>query len=431
MSNASEFHGLLLDLWADLQSVKVLWQVGVLSLCVGIGWLLSRRYQRRVHGLAPVDATQALGIGSLQRLMFPLSTLLLLLIAKSVLRYWQSTHLLNVAATLLLAMALIRMSIYAMRHTFAPSAWLRASERWISWLAWIGVAVYLTGLWPHVREVLLDIGFTAGKQRFSLLLVLQGTLSVVVTLLAALWLGRLIETRLMGATTLQVNLRVMFAKLAQILLLLAAFLIALPAVGIDLTVLSVFGGMLGVGIGFGLQKIAANYVSGFIILMDRSVSLGDLVTIGDHTGTLTKMTARYVVVRSLGGLEAIIPNETIITSTVLNHSFTDRKVRVALPIQVSYATDLDAARDIMVSAAAAHPRVLKDPAPGALITAFVDSGINLELGVWVDDPDQGLAGLRSDLYAAIWHAFRESGIEIPFPQREIRVLGEVKTTTQK
>lgn len=428
MPNSSEFHGLLLDLWADLQSVKVLWQVGVLSLCVGIGWLLSRRYQRRVHGLAPVDATQALGIGSLQRLMFPLSTLLLLLVAKSVLRYWQSTHLLNVAVTLLLAMALIRMSIYAMRHTFAPSAWLRASERWISWLAWIGVAVYLTGLWPHVREALLDIGFTAGKQRFSLLLVLQGTLSVVVTLLAALWLGRLIETRLMRATTLQVNLRVMFSKLAQILLLLAAFLIALPAVGIDLTVLSVFGGMLGVGIGFGLQKIAANYVSGFIILMDRSVSLGDLVTIGEHTGTLTKMTARYVVVRSLGGLEAIIPNETIITSTVLNHSFTDRKVRVALPIQVAYATDLDAARDIMVKAAAAHPRVLKDPEPGALITAFADSGINLELGVWVDDPDQGLAGLRSDLYDAIWRAFRESGIEIPFPQREIRVLGAVKTT---
>jgi small-conductance mechanosensitive channel len=428
MPNSSEFHGLLLDLWSDLQSVKVLWQVGVLSLCVGIGWLLSQRYQRRMHGFAPVDVTQALGIGSLQRLMFPLSALLLLLVAKSVLRYWQSTHLLDVAAALLLAMALIRMSIYALRHTFAPSAWLRASERWISWLAWIGVALYLTGLWPHVREALLDIGFTTGKQRFSLLLVLQGTLSVVVTLLAALWLGRLIETRLMRVTTLQVNLRVMFAKLAQILLLLAAFLIALPVVGIDLTVLSVFGGMLGVGIGFGLQKIAANYVSGFIILMDRSVSLGDLVTIGDHTGTLTKMTARYVVVRSLGGLEAIIPNETIITSTVLNHSFTDRKVRVALPIQVAYATDLDAARGIMIRAAAAHPRVLKDPAPSALITAFADSGINLELGVWVDDPDQGLAGLRSDLYDAIWRAFRGAGIEIPFPQREIRVLGAVKTT---
>lgn len=431
MSTSSEFQALLLDLWADLQSVSVLWQFGTLVACIAAGWMLSHYYDRRLLGRVPADATQALGIGSVKRLLFPLSALVLVLVAKAVLRNWHSTHLLNVAAALLLAMAIIRMSIYVMRHTFAPSAWLRASERWISWMAWIGVAVYLTGLWPYVREVLVDIGFTVGKQKFSLLLMLQGTLSIIVTILVAMWLGSLIESRLMRATSLQVNLRVMFSKLAQSLLLLAAILIALPAVGIDLTVLSVFGGMLGVGIGFGLQKIAANYVSGFIILMDRSVSLGDLVTIGEHTGTLTKMTARYVVVRSLGGLEAIIPNETIITSTVLNHSFSDRKVRVGLPIQVAYATDLDVARKIMVDAAAAHPRVLKDPAPGALILAFADSGINLELGVWVGDPDQGVAGLRSDLYGTIWREFRARGIEIPFPQREIRVLGEVKTTTEK
>ena len=250
------------------------------------------------------------------------------------------------------------------------------------------------------------------------------------TLLGALWLGRVAEARLMRANTLQINLRVMFSKLIQVMLLLVAFLMVLPAVGIDLTVLSVFGGMLGVGIGFGLQKIAANYISGFIILMDRSVSLGDLVTIGEHTGTLTRMTARYVVVRTLGGLEALIPNETIISSTVLNHSFSDRKVRIGLPIQVSYAADLDLARQIMVEATKNQPRILKDPAPGALIIAFADSGVNLELSFWVGDPDQGVYGLRSDLYAEIWRAFKTAGIEIPYPQREIRVLGEVKTINQ-
>jgi len=431
MSATAEFHALLLDLWGDLQNVKILWQVGVLAACILVGWLLSRRYDRRVLAHVPTDTTQALGIGSMQRLLFPLSALVLVMIAKTVLHHWQSTHLLNVAAALLMAMALIRISIYVMRHTFAPSAWLRASERWISWLAWIGVAVYLTGLWPLLRDAMLDINFSAGKQKFSLLLVLQGTFWIIATLLIALWMGRLAETRLMRATSLQVNLRVMFSKLVQVLLLLAAFLIALPAVGIDLTVLSVFGGMLGVGIGFGLQKIAANYISGFIILMDRSVSLGDVVTIGEHTGTLTQMTARYVVVKSLGGLEALIPNETIITSTVVNHSFSDRNIRVALPIQVAYATDLDAARKIMVDVAEKHPRVLKDPEPGVLITAFADSGINLELGVWVDDPDQGLASLRSDLYAEIWRAFREQGIEIPFPQREVRMLGESKMPSGK
>jgi small-conductance mechanosensitive channel len=165
--------------------------------------------------------------------------------------------------------------------------------------------------------------------------VLQATLSVLLTLLIALWLGRFIEARTMAAVSLDINLRVMLSKLAQTLLVLLAILIALPAVGIDLTVLSVFGGMLGVGIGFGLQKIASNYVSGFIILMDRSVSIGNLVTVGELTGQLTKMTARYVVLRSLGGVEAIIPNETIITSTVINHSYTDRRVRVLGPLQGS------------------------------------------------------------------------------------------------
>ena len=429
--SSSEFHGLLLHLWGDLQNVNVLWQVGVLALCVMVGWLLSQRYDRRVVGKVAMDVTQALTVGTAQRLLFPLSTLVLVLIAKAILRHWHSTYLLNAAVALLLAMALIRMAIYVMRHTFAPSVWLRASERWISWLAWIGVAVYFTGLWPYVRDAMHEIGFDVGDQHFSLLLVMRSALLIAAAMLIALWLSRLVEGRLMEATSLQVNLRVMFSKLTQILLLLAALLIALPAVGIDLTVLSVFGGMLGVGIGFGLQKIAANYISGFIILMDRSVSLGDLVTIGEHTGTLTKMTARFVVVRSIGGLEALIPNETIITSTVINHSFTDSKIRVGLPIQVSYASDLDVARTIMIEAAGKQPRILADPAPGALIIAFADSGVNLELGFWVADADQGVFGLRSDLYAEIWRRFKESGIEIPFPQREIRVLGTVNTTTKE
>lgn len=426
MSTTAEIHSLLLDLWADLQSIKIIWQIAALSVCLITGWMLTRRYHRGAGNSAVSATEQTLGAGSLQRLMFPLSSLVLVVIARTALRPWQSTPLLDVTATLLLAMALIRMAIFVLRHTFAPSNWLRTSERSISWLAWIGVAIYLTGLWPHVRDLLDGIGFQSGKHHISLLLVLQATLSIAITLLTALWLGSLAENRLMQATSLQINLRVMFSKLIQVLLLLTAFLIALPAVGIDLTVLSVFGGMLGVGIGFGLQKIAANYISGFIILLDRSVSPGDLVTIGEHTGTLTRMTARYVVVRGLGGFEAIIPNETIITSTVVNHSFTDRNVRIALPVQVAYSADIDSARQLMVNAALAHPRVLREPAPAALITGLADSGVNLELGVWINDADQGHAGLRSDLYAALLRAFPGAGIEIPFPQREIRVTGQEK-----
>ena len=256
-----------------------------------------------------------------------------------------------------------------------------------------------------------------------MLVVVQAVFLVGLTLLIGLWLGRFIELRLMGATSLDINLRVMFSKLTQALLVLAALLIALPAVGVDLTVISVFGGMLGVGIGFGLQKIASNYVSGFIILMDRSVGIGDLITVDNFTGQLTKMTARYVVVRSLSGTEALIPNETIITSTVINHSYTDRRVRVPLPLQVGYQTDLDQARKVMVEAAQRQARVLRDPAPGVVIKRFADSGIDLELGVWIEDPQEGSGGLVSDIYFDIWRAFKQHGIEIPYPQREVRMLG--------
>lgn len=430
MSTNAELESLLFALWDDLHSIEVLWQVGALALCVTAGWLISRRYNLRIRGRASLDATQAIGVGSLQRLLFPLSALVLVLVGQTLLRFWQPTHLLTFAAALLLAMAVIRIAIYAMRHTFAPSAWLRASERWISWLAWIGVVIYVAGLWPHVRHALDDVGIVFGKDRISLLLVVQAVLSVAVTLLAALWVGRVAETRLMSATSLQINVRVMFTKLVQILLLLLAILIALPAVGIDLTVLSVFGGMLGVGIGFGLQKIAANYISGFIILLDRSVSPGDLLTIGEHTGTLTKMTARYVVLRTPGGLEAIIPNENLITVSVINHTLSDRKVRIAIPMQVANSTDLDRARALMTQVAAQLPRVIKDPAPGALITGLADNGINLELGVWIEDAEQGVGSLRSDLYEGVWRAFQQAGIETPYPQREIRVLGTVKTATE-
>ncbi len=429
MPATPQLESLLIALWTDLHSIEVLWQVGALALCVIAGWLISHRYNLRVRSRAAPDATQVISIGSLQRLLFPLSALVLVLVGQAVLRFWQPVHLLTFAAALLLAMAVIRIAIYAMRHTFAPSKWLRASERWISWLAWIGVVIYVAGLWPHVRAALDDVGIVFGKDRISLLLVVRALLSVAVTLLVALWLGRIAETRLMSATSLQINVRVMFTKLAQILLLLLAILIALPAVGIDLTVLSVFGGMLGVGIGFGLQKIAANYISGFIILLDRSVSPGDLLTIGEYTGTLTKMTARYVVLRTPGGLETIIPNENLITVPVVNHTLSDRKVRIAIPVQVAYATDLDQARELMVKVAAELPRVIRDPAPGSLITGFADSGINLELGVWIEDSEEGVGGLRSDLYDGIWRAFRQAGIEIPYPQREIRVLGTVSSVT--
>ena len=413
---------LIADLISDLQQTRLLWQLGALLLCLGGAWQLRRLYQYRIDRRSGAGETLPPGMSGIQKLIFPLSALALALIARWGLHHWQPVKLLNVAVPLLFSFALIRVAFYVLRHTFASDGWLRAWGRYIAWVIWIGVALYVTGLWPEIINVLDAYDFHIGKQRVSLLLILQGALSVLITLLIALWLGRFVESRLMRASTLDINLRVMLSKLSQALLVLCAILIALPAVGIDLTLLSVFGGMLGVGIGFGLQKIASNYISGFIILMDRSVRIGDLVTIDQHTGQLTRMTARYVVVRSLGGLEAIIPNEAIIASTVINHSHTDPRVRVAMPIQISYQSDLETALKIMEDAARRHPRVLKHPEPGAVLLHFGDSGIDLELGIWIEDPQEGTYGLRSDIYREIWRDFKKHDIEIPYPQREVRIL---------
>ncbi len=416
-----DFYGQIPGLWDDLQEVRVLWQLAVLAASLAVAAWGNRLIRPR---LTTTDQTLRFTLGGLQRLQFPLTALIVVLIGRAVLQYWQPVNLLNVAVSLLTALAIVRVVVYALRRAFAPGGWLRLSERFIAWAVWTGFAVYITGLAPGLLNFLDGIGFSIGGNRVTLLLVVQAALSVGVTLLLALWMGRAIESRVMRASTLDLNLRVMFSKLTRALLVLVAALIALPAVGIDLTVLSVFGGALGVGIGFGLQKIAANYVSGFIILMDRSVRIGDHVTIDRYSGELAQMTARYVVVRGLDGTETIIPNETVISSPVINYSYTDRRVRVPVPLQVAYRTDLDLAARIMEEAARRHPRVLREPAAKVLIRQFGESGIDLELGAWIEDPEQGQGNLRSELYREIWREFRAQGIEIPYPQREVRVLDD-------
>jgi small-conductance mechanosensitive channel len=324
---------------------------------------------------------------------------------------------------LLTAMAIIRFVLYLQRLVFAPGSLLATFERTIVWLVWIGFALYVFGLAPDILDFFDGISFKAGGHRISLLLIGEAVVWVVIALLLALWVGRILEERLMSAHGMDMTLRVMLTKLMRALLVLVAVLVVLPVVGIDLTALSVFGGALGVGLGFGLQKIASNYISGFIILMDRSVTIGDLVTIEKHTGKLTKMTARYVVVRALDGTEAIIPNETVITSTVINQSYTDRKVAISMSLQVSYDSDLDLAISLMNAVAKRSKRVLTDPPPAVQIKTFADNGIELELAVWVEDPEQGKTNLRSDIYYGIWQEFKAHGVVIPYPQREVRLLG--------
>jgi small-conductance mechanosensitive channel len=213
-----------------------------------------------------------------------------------------------------------------------------------------------------------------------------------------------------------------FARLGKAALLIVAVLVVLPLIGVDLTVLSVFGGALGVGLGLGLQKIASNYVSGFIILLDRSIRLGDMITADSHYGEVTNITTRYVVVRSLTGVEAIIPNDTLVTTTVLNHSYSDRSVRLVVRVQVAYRTDMAGVLSLLLEVARRHPRVLKEPEPTAQILQLAESGVDLELGFWIKDPERGSQNVRSDISVDLLSEFGSRGIEIPYPQREVRLV---------
>jgi small-conductance mechanosensitive channel len=241
-------------------------------------------------------------------------------------------------------------------------------------------------------------------------------------MIVVMWLGKTLEHRVMATENLDMNLRVVLSKLIRACLVVVGILIALPLAGIDITVLSVFGGALGVGIGFGLQKIASNYVSGFIILLDRSIHPGDILTVDGRFGKVSQLTTRYLVLQNNDGTEAIIPNEILITSTVINHSFTSRQIRISISVQISYQSDLDRAMEIMKQAAANQSRVLADPETQVYLKSFSENGIDLEMGIWIDDPEEGQLNLRSDINMEIWRKFQASGIEIPYPQRDIRII---------
>ena len=411
---------LLAGLWTDLQEPAILWQAGTLALCLILAWWLARMLQWR----APDDSTEALkrGAAAFRRMVFPLLAMLLLVAGRAVLRNWHSTNLLSVAIPLFGAMAGIRFAVYLLRLGFSRGSWLDAFERSIATVVWAALAMHLTGVLPEIVNWLAGVEFTAGKHTFSLWTLLSAAFWVVLALLLALWAGVALEARLMRADGLHSSLRVMFARLGKAVLLAAAVLAVLPLMGMDLTVLSVFGGALGVGLGLGLQKIASNYLSGFIILLDRSIRLGDMITADNHYGEVTKITTRYVVVRSHTGVEAIIPNDMLVTTTVLNHSYSDRNVRLAVRVQVGYRTEIVEALKLLVEIAGRHPRVLREPEPTAQVLSLADSGVELELGFWIKDPERGSQNVRSDVSVGLLSEFRARGIEIPFPQREVRLL---------
>ncbi len=401
------------------------WEVGVLVLAAAGALLVHRTLGQSIRARTEEpggDAIRALTLKTLQRILFPLSMLLGVYAGRALLDgMGHRVELLNLAVPLLASLATIRIAVYLLRKTFRPGPAVKAWENLIATSVWIVVALHLLGWLPAVLEALDGVALQIGKARISLLATAKLVLAIALLWVLALWLARLIEQRLGRAEYVNASMQVALVKLSKFLLLTLAFLLALNAVGIDLTALAVFGGALGVGLGFGLQRIASNFISGFIVLFDRSIRPGDVITIGDKFGWVQELHARYVVVRDRDGVERLIPNETLITNEVINWSYTDRNVRLKIPVSISYGDDPERAMALMLEAARANPRVLAEPAPAARLTAFGDNGIELELRVWIGDPQEGLGSVRSDVNLAIWRLFKAAGIVIPYPQRDLHI----------
>lgn len=386
-------------------------QVLLLLLCLAGAWLGARAVRARLpEGLAP--GTAKVGAGGVVRLAAPTIMLALVWLSSLALAKFQAVPMLKVALPIIGSFMLIRFAVYMLRHTIAPSATLKAFERMIVYTAWSIVVLYFTGLLPELIAGLEVVSITVGKQKITLWMVIAAILSLAIAVFLALFLTGVLERRIMTLQSVDLTMRVFAAKLLRAIAVLIAVLIALPIVGIDITVLSVFGGAVGVGLGLGLQKIASNYVSGFVLLLDHSIRPGDLVTIDNRYGVVTDIKARYTVLRSLDGTESIIPNDYIVTNTLTNHSYADKSISVKCCITITHAAPLAKALAIFSDVAKTQARVAAEPTPVTLVRQITDVGIELELTVWISDPEQGQAALRSDILCATLAQFKAVGIEL-------------------
>ena len=422
----SPLKDLIEGLSADLGSGRFLLQLGIVLGAVVLGWTLARLVCRRVQ---PSEHWK-FGEGDFERVLIPLGIYGFTFAGKVVLGRFQPVELLEVVDTLLLAWVVIRIAVYVLGHILPPGAFLRSVVRTIAWVAWIAVALQVTGLLGEVLETLDDVGFTTGKDgtgRVTLLLILKAVLALALTITVALWISRITESRVLASEGVQMSTRMVITKVVRVATLFIAVMIALPLVGIDITALSVFSGALGVGLGFGLQKIAANYVSGFIVLLDRSLKIGDVVTITGIRGEVRAIETRYTVLRALDGNEAIIPNETLISQNVIHHNFSDPSVTVNFEVAISYESDVDLAIGLLEEIARRHPRLVDQPGPSAKVKRLAESGIELELTGWIRDPGVGEGDLRSDVLREILRTFRARGIAIPYPTRDVRVIATPET----
>jgi len=403
--------------WSRLNSVEALQELLLFAACVGVALALAWALRRIT---LQWELKVLLGDQLVDGVLFPSLLLGLVFASRSV---WAKTHALWLFDFLLpvcISLAAIRLGVKVLQAAFKEAAWVRPVERSLSWLAWATVVLWLTGLLPMVLEELDQIQWKVGTSHLSVRTLIEGGLTAGLVMLLTLWMSSAIESRLLRTSTgSELSLRKAVSNAVTSLLMFVGLMVSLSAVGIDLTALSVLGGAVGVGIGFGLQKLAANYVSGFVILAERSMRIGDSVKVDGFEGRVTDIKARYTVIRAPTGRESIVPNEMLINNRVENLSLADSKVLQSTSVLVAYGSDVDLVMQLLTQACDMQMRVLQEPATFVTLTSFAADGLEFSAHYWVDEQQPGLLTLKSEINLSILKLLNEHGIEIPYPQRVV------------
>lgn len=387
---------------------------------------------RRTQGKQADPRSVWFGARLVDGVLFPLLLLGMAYVARALVVKLVPLAVFKVAIPVLVSLVIIRVGVKVMRVAFEETPWVRAVERTISWVAWLGMVLWVSGLLPVVLAEMDQIAWKVGGSQITLRNAVEGAITAGAVLIVTLWISSAIEARLLRSAVGggELSLRKAISNATRALLMFVGLLLALSAVGIDLTALSVLGGAVGVGIGLGLQRLAANYVSGFVILAERSMRIGDVVRVDTFEGRITDINARYTVIRALSGREAIVPNEALITSRVENLSLSDPKVWQSTVVSVAYDSDVELVTLLLLEAASAPSRVLTDPGPSVAMTAFGADGLEFTVGYWLADPENGQNNLKSEINHRILRAFRDHGIDIPFPQRVVHQAKSAQPETR-
>jgi len=419
--DSAGFQSLVSDIRAWFETQVLVWD-NVIQVLILIALLLTARLaatplrgrhrawtERRGKQLVPGTLRNAINVLLLPSIWLVLTWLCVFI---AIALGWQN-RVLNIAGSLMAAWIMIRFTATLFRNPFLT--------RTIAVTAWTIAALHIIGILKPILRFLDGVKIHLGSLNLSILALIQGLLYLAVLLWAASLISRFLEDRLGKSTSLTPSVAVLTSKLVRILLFVTAFLLAISSVGIDLTVFAVFGGALGVGLGFGLQKVVSNFVSGIILLLDKSIKPGDVISIGDTYGWVKSLNARYVSLDTRDGIEHLIPNEELIIQRVENWSYSNSRIRLRIPVGIHYQSDVRLAIQQCIEAAAMNPRILKEPPPQCLLRGFGDSSVDMEIRAWINDPQNGLANVESEILLEVWDRFHQHGVEIPYPQRDVHI----------